>query len=282
MFNVTKKKSFLLVLILLIFLFFCNNSNFIYAEEKDSSFEYRLNNEFLLGFKNDYIDVFKSPKLWNNNDILCLSAICGGGILISLADENICEWFEDNKTPESQDVSRIISCLGNGVFLSTLIASLYATGEIFDQRRLRKTALLSLESWLTSATIVLASKFIVGRARPSKGEGRLSFHPFSLKSGFYSFPSGHTASAFAVASVVAAESDKLLVDIFVYSMASMVALSRVHNSKHWASDVFIGSALGYFVGKKIYNLHSSENSDSLRIGFQFSSSKQAFSICYSF
>jgi membrane-associated phospholipid phosphatase len=139
-----------------------------------------------------------------------------------------------------------------------------------------------MESWLTSGAVVLSLKFLIGRARPYTREGSTEFRPFSTGSDHYSFPSGHATSAFAVASVIAGQSDSKFVDILVYSLASMAAVSRVHDRKHWPSDVFIGSVLGYVVGKAICRLNSSRGKNRLDLGLQLSPYRQGITISYNF
>lgn len=162
------------------------------------------------------------------------------------------------------------------------MAGLYATGELTKNNSLRKTALLSLESWLTSGFIIWVFKVVIGRARPYTGKSKNTFHMFTGKSGFHSFPSGHAASAFAVATTIADETDEIFVDILTYSLATSVALSRVHDNKHWFSDVFVGSAIGYFVAKKIGALNRNSKSAKLRVGFSLYGGQQAitFSLCF--
>ena len=37
----------------------------------------------------------------------------------------------------------------------------------------------------------------------------------------------------------------------LYPVATMTALARVNNERHWGSDVFLGGALGYFIGRMV-------------------------------
>ena len=71
-----------------------------------------------------------------------------------------------------------------------------------------------------------------------------------------SFASGHAANAFAVATVVAtAYSKTIWVPIVCYTFAGLTAASRVYQNDHWFSDVFIGSAIGFAIGRTIMNNH---------------------------
>ena len=66
------------------------------------------------------------------------------------------------------------------------------------------------------------------------------------------FPSGHSASAFACATVIAWASPRLAVPVFV--LAALVAWSRVYVGVHWPLDVLGGAALGVLVATALLKL----------------------------
>ena len=111
-----------------------------------------------------------------------------------------------------------------------------------------------MESFAATSIVILILKSAFGRARPYTHEGSFTFHPFSFQGRYTSFASGDAAGAFSVASVVAAMSDAFFVDALAYSLAGLAAFWRVHDGKHWPSDVFVGSILGLVIGKKIVAL----------------------------
>ena len=43
-----------------------------------------------------------------------------------------------------------------------------------------------------------------------------------------------------------------------YGIATLTGLSRINDQQHWASDVFIGAALGYFTSKTLLRLHNNK------------------------
>ena len=86
-----------------------------------------------------------------------------------------------------------------------------------------------------------------------------------MNSSYLSFPSGDASSAFAIASVVASEYDNIVVPALVYTTASLIALERVYNNAHWSSDVFVGSAIGYFTGKAIETSHWNASGSKLSV-----------------
>lgn len=275
-----KKHSTFLPRTLIVFLCFSLFQNFIYADETYS--KYKLNEEFLKCFLNNFRGVVTSPNDWKSKDFFKLSAVLATGTLFFTFDEEINDWFQENRNSSSEDVSRLISPLGHGLFLGSFLTALYASGEIFDSRKYRKTALLSFESWMISGAIVSAVKFLTGRVRPQKNGNSFTFHPLSFRSRFNSFPSGHASSAFAVATVIADQSEKFYVDFFAYNLAALVALTRVHDSKHWTSDVFIGAVIGYFVGKKVTALNRRNGDEKIKLNFQLSPQKQTITLSFSF
>lgn len=249
-----------------------------YASEE----EHKLDGAFFTRLGKDFTDVMTSPKEWEGKDILKFSAVLGTGLLLYAADEDVFEWIRENRTPDSSDKSHVLSSLGDGVFLAGLIGGFYVVGELTHVNSLRKTALLSLESWAITSVIVLSLKTAVGRARPQSGKSSGTFHPFSTRANYTSFPSGHASSAFAVATTIADQTDNTAVDIAAYGLATLVALSRVHDDKHWVSDAFIGSAIGYFVAKKVASLNRPPKQDTLSLSFNFSRDTQAISFHLNF
>jgi len=266
--------SFSAVVIVFGLLFLCNGP----VIASDVSSDFRINGKYIKKFKGDFVDVVKSPIAWKKKDAFNLSVVVGMGAVLLAFDPKISDWSQEQRSSKTDNVSRFVSPLGSGAFFAVFIPSLYASGEIFHERSLRKTALLSLESWLTSGVIVYGLKWMTGRARPSTTEEAYFFHPFSARSGYHSFPSGHSSSAFAVATVIAEQSEEFVVDFIAYSLSTLAALSRIHDKKHWASDVFIGSVIGYCVGKKISALNRDNSSDRIQLTFLCSHGRRGLTL----
>ncbi len=101
---------------------------------------------------------------------------------------------------------------------------------------------------VTSLTANAAAKQLFPRYRPERlvpNEGRDVRMPTSS-----SFPSGHSASAFAFATVVSAELPEF--SLLLHGLATAVAYSRVHTGVHYPSDVLAGSVLGSVVGTAVW------------------------------
>lgn len=72
-----------------------------------------------------------------------------------------------------------------------------------------------------------------------------------------SFPSGHTAQAFAAATFMAKEygHESVWYSIGAYSVATSVGVLRVMNNRHWVSDVFVGAGIGILSTNIAYLTH---------------------------
>ena len=84
----------------------------------------------------------------------------------------------------------------------------------------------------------------VGRIRPSH-EFIEYINLLVSKGGKWSFPSNHAANSFAFATVLSYFYDKNKTMIF--SIASVIAFSRVYVGVHYPLDIIFGSLLGYTI-----------------------------------
>lgn len=148
-------------------------------------------------------------------------------------------------------LSRNIGQAGEGAYLGGAVALFFAGGKLFGSERTAETAFLAGESFLAANAAGTILKAAVGRSRPYAGDGPLRFRPFNMKGESTSFPSGHTVSAFSVASVVAARSEGTFTPVAAYGLATVVGLQRLYARRHWVSDVAAGAFIGTYVGRKI-------------------------------
>ena len=93
-----------------------------------------------------------------------------------------------------------------------------------------------VQAQIVASTLVYGIKYSVGRSRPDGGG--------------FSFPSGHTTSAFASATVLQRHFG-WKVGLPAYAAATYVAASRVQGKRHYLSDVTFGAALGIVAGRTV-------------------------------
>jgi membrane-associated phospholipid phosphatase len=136
--------------------------------------------------------------------------------------------------------------IGQGATLVGASFAVYGIGRATDNRKLSHLGMDLLRATIVDGAIVYSIKATVRRDRPT-GE-------------CCSFPSGHASVTFATAAVLWRHLGwKAAVP--TYAVASYVALSRLHDNRHYLSDVIFGSAIGVAVGHTVtlHTLHGHEN-----------------------
>jgi undecaprenyl-diphosphatase len=109
----------------------------------------------------------------------------------------------------------------------------------------KKFIIIFLTAFLTTSLLVeFPLKNFFHRPRPIP-------NVYNCPSNF-SFPSGHTATAFAAATVLAYFDKKRR--FLYYTIATLIAFSRIYLGCHYFFDVFAGAVFGYLISKLILNL----------------------------
>jgi membrane-associated phospholipid phosphatase len=119
--------------------------------------------------------------------------------------------------------------------------ALYGIANRNNDSIMRKKSICIGVSVLTTVTLFTALKYSVRRQRAYEKYDDID-NATTEKS--YSFPSGHTSDAFALATSLSLNYRKWYVIIPSYTWASAVAYSRLHLGVHYPSDVFAGALIG--------------------------------------
>ena len=130
--------------------------------------------------------------------------------------------------------------------LSIAAAAILSIGAGRAGRRAAGTGLLSVA--VTSAVMNLAIKPLVRRPRPDQDEVVTAARQIPMPSSA-SFPSGHSASAFAFATGVGEVLPSAALPL--RGLAALVAYSRVHTGVHYPGDVIAGQLLGDVIAQII-------------------------------
>ena len=121
-------------------------------------------------------------------------------------------------------------------------ASTYLIGRARNSPRGRHLGMDLIEANILAETITQGIKVVVRRERPIKDDG--------TRAGGFAFPSGHASGTFAAATVLQQHLGWKWA-IPTYSIASYVAMSRLVDDRHWASDVVAGATEGIIVGRSV-------------------------------
>lgn len=118
----------------------------------------------------------------------------------------------------------------------------YLGGRMTGTRWVQHLGMDEIEATLLAEGFSEGIKVAVRRERPIETDG--------TQSKTYSFPSGHATLTFAAATVLQQHLGYKAA-IPTYAVASYVAMSRLHDNRHFASDVVFGAALGIVVGRSV-------------------------------
>jgi len=223
------------------------------ASGADSVAYPELNKTYLKSYYYDTKSFIVSPAKWKARQWIEFGAITGAGILAYTQDEKIQKYFVTHQSETADNLSKyIFEPIGNGIGTSVIIGSLYLGGRLARDKRLAGTSLTAAKAFIVSTVCTQVIKQLTHRHRPyqdaipdhAQWEG-----PFA-DIHYNSFPSGHSTAAFSLATVFALEySHTVWVPVLAYTLAAGTAVSRLYDNDHWASDVVIGSAIGFVTGR---------------------------------
>jgi membrane-associated phospholipid phosphatase len=177
--------------------------------------------------------------------------VVGGTAGLIYADPHVMPYFRDH-AENLDDLNDTFDPLITTAEVVAVPVALLTAGYIRHDSYQVSTAILCAEAYADSAVVNLVVKAITRRERPSDVPvGSLDDTFFNAgKSPFKgsSFPSGHAAGAFSVATVVAGRyAHHRWVPWVAYGMATAISFSRITSSAHFPSDVFLGASLGYTI-----------------------------------
>ncbi|MBW8867203.1 MAG: phosphatase PAP2 family protein [Acidobacteria bacterium] len=127
--------------------------------------------------------------------------------------------------------------IGNTPEQIALSLGTYFYGRAFDQPKVSHFGMDLIQAQLITELLVEPIKFATGRERPDGSNSQ-------------SFPSGHAAVTFATATVIERHLGWRK-SLLGYTIASYVAASRLHDNRHYLSDVIFGAAVGTIAGRTV-------------------------------
>jgi membrane-associated phospholipid phosphatase len=172
------------------------------------------------------------------------TAAAGGAVLASALLDKPVDRFVKNHA-----ASTMLHKWGNvGKAAPVLLTGAAGAAIAFGDERLQNIGLISLQAVAASVAVSVGAKYVVGRARPGEEMGPWSQVGSQGKRSDASFPSGHSAVAFAAVTPFAQEYDAP----WLYGVAALGAAGRVADRQHWVSDVVAGSVVGYVMGSWLW------------------------------
>ncbi|MEQ6121806.1 phosphatase PAP2 family protein [Reichenbachiella sp. MALMAid0571] len=262
--NHFNKKNYLLISILALLLL--SKVTFSYGYSFSDSLEIKKKRSYLGSYFSDAGKLYSAPFHWTGKDWFKAGVVAGTGLGIYALDDDIQQWSVSDRTKASQDISSVAEKFGNTSSTTIALGVTLVSGLIIKNQKMQDISLLALKSSLLSGLLAQTIKNIGHRSRPNSGNSKNSWYGPAIGGKHKAFPSGHTATAFALATTLSqVYKDKKWIAITSYSLATVAGFSRIHDNKHWATDVFAGAVLGYFTSKTILK---NEKKNGREISFQ--------------
>ena len=200
-----------------------------------------------------------SRALLRRSEALTLLGFGIAAAAIAPADERLAAWIRGSSV-QGQSLSAVARVFNFAGDPGTVVAdaALYVFGAATHRRHAMDAAVHIGESVVGASVITGVLKMAAGRARPYVSADT---NPHDLRFGrgrdgglYQSLPSGHTTAAFAFASAMASEAAAWApnwrwVAPAGYGAATLVALARMYDDKHWASDVVLAAGIGSATAK---------------------------------
>jgi len=160
-------------------------------------------------------------------------------------DRNVAWWCNQHISAIDKETFKKITHYGE----STLYLVGFALGflifrYIWKKPHLENISLFIFGSVASAGIVSDIIKVIAGRHRPSElfEQGQYGFDFFHIERAMTSFPSGHTATAFALATAIAYLWPKSGIPMFFFAI--LIGISRLAIGAHYPSDVVGGAVVG--------------------------------------
>ena len=208
-------------------------------------------------FLHDQKDLWTFPfKVFRGHYIVPVAIVVGGTVGLIYADPHVMPYFNSHQKNWDK-VNDVFDPLITTAEVASLPAGLLTAGYIRHDDREVNTAILATEAYGDSVVINLAMKAITRRERPSDVASNGNYEDTFFNGGKSplkgsSFPSGHSTAVWSVATVVAERyrhRGKPWIPFLSYTLATAISFSRITESAHFPSDVWLGASLGHSIAK---------------------------------
>lgn len=201
------------------------------------------------------------PLLWRPLVVLCTGLFLGVSLWVTGLDERLQEWLWVHYDQNVNNIMRVLGEMGKGTAQVGVVALVAAVWGGVAYTRYRAIPLRAKLFGATVGVFVLAGvmnwvlKWVVGRPRPKEilmnGGDPWMTHPFGFDATFWSFPSGHACSTWAIAMwlmfIFPRWRMPLAVTAVILSASRFLAVTP-----HYLGDVIAGSALGAAVAMSVF------------------------------
>ncbi|WP_315079671.1 phosphatase PAP2 family protein [uncultured Clostridium sp.] len=168
---------------------------------------------------------------------------------IQMFDNKILEFIRTNLyNPMMDKIFPIITYLGNMGFIWIVIGLAFIANKKYRKYGFIMLCTLCIGAVIGDGII----KPLVERERPFNFVENIQLLIKAPTS--FSFPSGHTMSSFAAATIIYMANKKMGIGAFI--LATLIGFSRIYLYVHYPSDVLVGCILGILLSTVVYKIIS--------------------------
>lgn len=197
--------------------------------------------------------VLGAPLHWDKGDwtIAGIAATTVGGA--AFFDQRIRDSVQAHRTISEDKFMKHFQNIGASWALVAM-GGFEVWGEVGHNDKAKRVAMDAITADLIGPVLIISSvKYTVWRARPYANQGPFEFKPFGRDN--QSFPSGHTATAFSLCTVLAEHYPAWWVQVLCYGSAATVGYARIEQNAHFTSDVIAGGFVGWSVARAVVHRH---------------------------
>ena len=215
---------------------------------------YILDGDFYTSFAENSWRILSGPFRYDRRDWITVGLVVSVTGALMLLDDEIDDFWQDDVRGDTTDSTEdVVENFGDSDKLLLGALGGYALSEAVGLKREKAMFLNGFQSVVLTATLISGLKYLGQRERPDDADNAFDWNGPGGGEFNTAFPSGHSGNAFAMATVVAETygQDHPWVPWLAYPLAGLTALGRVNAQRHWASDIFMGAAVGHFVGRMV-------------------------------
>jgi membrane-associated phospholipid phosphatase len=195
-------------------------------------------------------------------DLVATGIAIAGTAAVSAFDLRIARWARSPRVQGDSSRRALIGDLTRANETPMMLAALatYGVGRAIRSPATADVGLHTLEALVLTTSVSQVVRGVLGRTRPRASvDDPFDFRPGTGFTGFEtrSFPSLHTAAAFAAATAIVGELHERrsgavkVAAPLLYTAAMVPGLTRVYLDQHWASDVVAGAFVGALLGSRV-------------------------------
>lgn len=211
-------------------------------------------------FTGDIWAVWTSPARMRSRDALAVAGTLGTAAIVSRIDSSAYIWMQAHErtlpmlllTPIREGARFSAYEFGSGQYLLPTSVALYLAGRLGRSANLRDAGLGCAAGHLSSLGLRQVTFRTVSRPRPRVSASPFKFGvPGSSDWSWQSFYSGHISNSMACASFLTHRYSLGLAEPLPYIFSLGIGVGRLADGHHWASDMVVGTVVGFAVGKAI-------------------------------